>query len=215
MPPVSPTRTIRSVTQPGVAAQLCLALAALAYVFGAWTTWVRRSEVADMRAGRNRLTAVRADELDDLVLTGLVVEIAATLICAAFFIWWFHRAYSNLAAVRNVEHSTKWAIGAWFVPILNLFRPAQIANEIATHSPAPSLNRPPLIVSWWWGTWVLGNVASRFVFRFDESTITGLIRSDTVSTLTDLLLVISAGLAIGAVRNITGAQRVRFEHLAR
>lgn len=51
---------------------------------------------------------------------------------AVLFVWWFYRAYQNLRSLRTTGHrfSTGWAVGAWFVPILNLFRPFQIAEEI-------------------------------------------------------------------------------------
>lgn len=188
--------------------------AAVAMLVSAWTSWVRRSELAGVRDGGEPLTAARAAELDRLVAIGAGVSLASTLIGAGFFIWWFHRAYCNLATVRATERSTKWAIWAWFVPILNLFRPAQLANEIATHSPSPSRNVPPRIVSTWWAFWVLGNVLNRFVFRSDLDTLDGLIRSDTISAGCDLLLVVAAVLAIFVIRNISDAQRTRFGLLA-
>ncbi len=87
----------------------------------------------------------------------------ASLISAAVFIAWFYRSYRNLGrlGVQNMRYGPGWAIGAWFVPILNLFRPKQIANdlwrgsengvEITTQwrqEPVPSL------VHWWWGLFV-------------------------------------------------------------
>ena len=48
------------------------------------------------------------------------------------FIMWFFRAYKNLhiLKIKLLQHSPGWAIGAWFVPFLNLVRPFQIMNEI-------------------------------------------------------------------------------------
>jgi eukaryotic-like serine/threonine-protein kinase len=52
--------------------------------------------------------------------------------CAIAFISWMHRAYSNFDALPNAHRrwATGWSIGAWFVPILNAFRPKQIINDI-------------------------------------------------------------------------------------
>ncbi|MPZ89353.1 MAG: DUF4328 domain-containing protein [Nitriliruptorales bacterium] len=69
------------------------------------------------------------------------------------FIWWFRRAYGNLPALGHARHhGVGWSIGAWFVPILNLFRPKQIAIELwaAGDPPAPPPD-PPGLVGWWWG----------------------------------------------------------------
>ena len=57
---------------------------------------------------------------------------------------WMFRAYNNVDAVAPGarRYDGGWAIGSWFVPILNLFRPKQIINDIwraATGSPT----RPP------------------------------------------------------------------------
>jgi len=49
------------------------------------------------------------------------------------FIMWFYRAYSNLprlGVTGGLRFGPGWAIGAWFVPFLNLVRPKAIANDI-------------------------------------------------------------------------------------
>lgn len=51
---------------------------------------------------------------------------------AVLFIIWFHRAYGN-ADIFNpgaVTRSRGWAIGAWFIPIGNLFIPYKMAKEM-------------------------------------------------------------------------------------
>jgi hypothetical protein len=66
------------------------------------------------------------------------------------FIWWFQRAYRNLA--RQQFHPA-WAYFAWFVPILNIWRPKQLANRIWRGSVSPGLG---FSIQWWWfGPWLL------------------------------------------------------------
>lgn len=82
------------------------------------------------------------------------------LVSAGIFIGWFFQAYKNLRrlGVQNLTYGNGWAIGSWFVPILGMIRPKQIANEIWRGSgrgadvsggwkqaPVPSL------LHWWWG----------------------------------------------------------------
>ena len=61
-----------------------------------------------------------------------VVGFALLAVTAIAFIWWFHAAYRNSAArgTWKLRFTSRWAIGAWFVPILAFWRPKQIADDI-------------------------------------------------------------------------------------
>jgi hypothetical protein len=108
-----------------------------------------------------------AEARHDLVI---LIQMAVYLVAAVVFIRWFHRAYANLPAVgiEKLGHSTGWAIGAWFVPIISLFRPKQIADEIWRGSD-PSLEpdqdrdwrrgKVPVVFGLWW----LAFIASGFL----------------------------------------------------
>jgi hypothetical protein len=53
------------------------------------------------------------------------------VLTAILFIRWFRRAYRNVEPLGGERRfKTGWAIGGWFVPFLNLWRPEQIANDI-------------------------------------------------------------------------------------
>src|SRR5215510_14201591 len=70
---------------------------------------------------------VRAAELQDDHIRSVVVTVMHLIVYAAagiVFLAWFHRAHLNLPALgaRGLTYTSGWAIGAWFVPILNLFR---------------------------------------------------------------------------------------------
>ena len=104
-----------------------------------------------------------------LQLPGVVTYLSGIL-----FAVWFYRAYQNVLALRATgRYSPGWAIGAWFVPILNLFRPKQIADDIwRTSDPALStepgsswmeLKVDPLL-HWWWAAWVLTSVVGIVLF---------------------------------------------------
>lgn len=58
------------------------------------------------------------------------------LITAVVFVVWFRRMYRNLPSLgaRELRWSPGWAVGAWFVPFLNLWRPVQIACDISRAS---------------------------------------------------------------------------------
>lgn len=86
---------------------------------------------------------------------------------ATAFLVWFHRAYSNAAGLtrQQLRYGTGWSVGAWFIPIFNLWRPKQIANDVwRTGDPNardnPRWNALPVagLVHWWWAIWILGSV---------------------------------------------------------
>jgi hypothetical protein len=89
-----------------------------------------------------------------------VLELLGTalfLVTIPFFLVWFQRTYRNLPAIGapGRRFGTGWAIAAWFVPLLNLWRPKQIANEIyrAGTPPPPSSGASSdnvrLVTVWW------------------------------------------------------------------
>jgi hypothetical protein len=99
-----------------------------------------------------------------------------TTISGILFAVWFYRAYQNLPALRTSGRlATGWAIGAWLVPIVSLFMPKQIANDIWRTSD-PSLPENPgnlwlggkvaPIVHWWWGLWIGGSFAPLLALPF-------------------------------------------------
>ncbi len=95
------------------------------------------------------------------VLSVIAAPIAVAT--AVVFVVWFHRAYWNLPrlGIVHLRYGTGWAVGAWFVPILNLFRPKGIADDIwrgsdpalPATSPLP-VRRVPLTLTLWWATFV-------------------------------------------------------------
>lgn len=168
---------------------------------------------------------VTFDELDSndvrqgvvaLVLLGALV--AATIL----FIRWFHLAYRNLVplGVPELRFKPGWAIGSWFVPILNLWRPKQIANDIWRGSDpgAPAEQgggwtdrRTPALLAVWWGAWLLtgfvANAAARLWFRSD--TPEDLRDAATLDAVSSGIDIAAALLAIVLIRRLTARQQER------
>jgi len=153
-----------------------------------------------------------ADSRESLVaLLAFIVLIVA----AVFFIRWFHRAYRNLRPLEGSEprFKTWWAIGGWFIPIWNLFRPKQIANDLWRSSRAPGepANYVPALFQWWWAFFIISTLIENASFRADVSASD----VDTYSTLavvdmfTDSLNVVAGILAILVVRRTTARMDTR------
>jgi Domain of unknown function (DUF4328) len=101
-------------------------------------------------------------------IASIALGVGYVLIGPIAFLPWFFRAYSNLGrlGVAHLRYRRGWAIGAWFVPILNLFRPKQIANDIDRASAPGAIVGGPVWhqrgvarrLQWWWGTFIASGV---------------------------------------------------------
>jgi hypothetical protein len=114
----------------------------------------------------DRVSDARVDRVEVLETIVGLISGAAGLAMVVFFLIWFNRAYKNIPHLRGgpTRFTSGWSVGAWFIPILNLIRPKQIADEIwrsgdpeARRADASSLEIPAF-VHWWWGTYVAGAI---------------------------------------------------------
>ena len=108
---------------------------------------VPRSEFADAQD--------RVDVMSEL-------RIVAYIPTVILFLMWMYRASQNLQVLgaQCQRFSPSWAVGWWFVPIMNLFRPYQVMAEIWRGSEPSSLDgaasrgNVSVLLGWWWGSWV-------------------------------------------------------------
>lgn len=102
-------------------------------------------------------------------LVGLL-QFAAYIAGAVVFIRWLHRAYRNVDSVAPQErrYGHGWAIGAWFVPILSLWRPKQVVNDVWR---AGGGDGPGALLWFWWAVFLVsgwaGNIALRSFLNDD------------------------------------------------
>ena len=99
-----------------------------------------------------RTALCRTVQLIDVVGLGLLVV-------------WTRRLYGNLRPLGFNEPRFRegWALGGWFVPLVNLVRPKQIVNDIwragdpEPPRPAQAWEEQPVssLLSWWWFFWIV------------------------------------------------------------
>lgn len=137
------------------------------------------------------------------------------VITAILFCMWIHRAHRNLPSlgVSGLKYSPRWAVGGFFVPILNLFRPIQVTTEIwkasdptTDVSDSAAWQRAPttaLIPSWWVLYLIsafLGNILLRISLQAE--TPSELLTASWLTFAMDFVDIPAAILAILVVRNI-------------
>ncbi len=139
------------------------------------------------------------DSRQQIVAIFHLLLIVATIVT---FIMWYYRAYKNLHELKvlSLQHTPGWAIGAWFVPFLNLGRPYTIMKEIWENTQNFVVSKDDLIrpssnaiIGWWWGFWLFSNFLSNISGRItlQATTIEQMITSTQVSIFSDAVDMVS------------------------
>lgn len=196
----------------GVAAAVNLFSAAISgYVF----SLMKRVSADPADVGQGTL-----DRSDILTAVAGFLQALILLATAVVFIIWFHRVRVNGEIMRPDAFVQKrgWAIGAWFIPIGNLFLPFQIAKQTWTAStqlgPDGSfreVSAAPLNA--WWALWASSLVLDRvFSLMYKGADTPEALRdASAVGMVTDLVTVAAAVLAIVFVRKLTAMQTTKAE----
>lgn len=111
--------------------------------------------------------AASANDLRVVIIT--LVYTAMYILSGVLFILWFRRAYYNQEIkIGRMESTNGWAAGAWFVPILNLFKPYQLMQEIYINAENYLVNHQLdtknksryQLIGIWWFFWVALSITS-------------------------------------------------------
>ena len=153
----------------------------------------------------------------------LFVFCAVFIASAVSFLVWFYRAYLNLSFLRAPELLTTpgWAVGVWFIPILNLFRPYQATREIAVYSgpnykggaSATDIGAPDL-VKIWWGLWIITLFLSRFAKQLAKNDNVEMMTMCGIDAMLAVFVISTGAMAVLIVRQITSDQNRRYKKLA-
>jgi hypothetical protein len=137
--------------------------------------------------------------------------LAVHALTAVVFVAWFRGAYvvtEELGA--NLRWSSRWAAGAWFVPLLNLWRPKAIANDIWRGSDPAAPAHPnvaggapstPIFLGVWWAAFVISGIAGRIAFQHFRSAhaLSGLSSATNWVIASDAIEAVAAMLALAVV----------------
>jgi hypothetical protein len=177
--------------------------------------------------------AMEDQELSDseamMYLSFALLVIATGLGTSIAFLMWIHRAHRNLPSLgaRDLRFTPGWAVGWFFIPIMNLFRPYQVMREVwAESDPAaltpdpwsgdPSPPRGSSLVGWWWGLYLIMEFVNQAAFRASirAETPEASLAAEWVSMVGDLITFPAAIVAIRLVQIITRNQEDRHRVLS-
>jgi hypothetical protein len=187
----------------------------------------------DLQALLDRLAAGRPvgstemQSADDRTALIDNLSLAAGVCTSIAFVAWFFRAYQNIERLgaRGLRVKPGWAIGSWFVPILNLFRPKQIMNDIwrASDPALPAAEARgwqhgavPGLLHWWWAAFLIGGSASNMAGLTIETsaTVPAQQSAATLAVFADGGRILAAALAVLVVRAVTSRQEGRATRVA-
>ena len=148
-----------------------------------------------------------------------LVSVVAFLGCAIVVGRWIYRATANAHALSDeMTVSPGLAVGSYFIPILNLFKPFQGMKEawLASHHRSNWHGEPTtglLIV--WWTLWlvtnILGNVSLRMSMENEDGSLTGAVA--TIEVLTSLLNLPLCLVLVAMMKRLARAQNhARYDH---
>ncbi len=185
-----------------------------------WSDWLEVQMLQRMVDGAI-VAEGEADTNDERQLMIYGASILVYLMTAIVFMRWTYLASRNARSLvdEKLEYSPGWAVGWFFVPIANLWKPYQVMIELfkASHpdyienwSEAPSTPE----ISRWWTVWifafVIGRVSSRMSMRAE--TTEQLLGSSQVLLVCD---VISVALGIAAIMLVSKLQSWQIEKFDR
>jgi hypothetical protein len=171
--------------------------------------------VADLARGKAGLDATgqASDERQQFIELFHFALFITTLI---FWVRWFHHSYRTTQTLgssgfRFPAHQAAWS---WFVPIFNLVRPKQIADDIWRSSdPSVPIShgeswKTKLVPAWlhvWWFFAVVSAIAGFAGARLVRSgeDVREILTGSWISVIGDLAGLIAAAFAVRLVRKVT------------
>jgi hypothetical protein len=158
---------------------------------------------------------------DDRQQTVALAQFMMLVLCGIAFVRWFGQAYRNLPALGSAElrYRRGWAVWGWFVPVLSLWRPKQMANDI-WRATEPGLRRDAGVGCWgsrpvarlitaWWALWIAGGSMAWWSLGIPGHTAEQLRGRAVLDMATDTVLLVCAALACLMVSEVGQRQARR------
>jgi len=160
-------------------------------------------------------------------LAGLYVLIF--LVMLVLFFMWIRRAHRNLPALgaRNLSFSPGWAVGWFFVPIMNLIRPYEVVEEIwkasdpnVDVSDGSSWQNAPTspVIGLWWVFWLISGFVGYTLFRMsswaEPETLEELLTMSWIMMGYDIFSIVPVILLILVIRAIDIRQEEKSKRVA-
>lgn len=161
----------RSVAGLGKATSILAFVAGFGALILALGEWHAYSLAESYLEGRGGSVAEVADA-DNLNRQLALLYIACVVATGVLMIVWVYQARLNAELICTAQHrrARGWAIGAWFCPVVNLWFPAMIVEDIyrasmpsTRHDQVTFVGMPGVtLIRFWWTPFILSGIISYF-----------------------------------------------------
>lgn len=153
-----------------------------------------------------------------LALEIVSAPIAITMVVMWLVWFWRVRVNAETFAPGRIRYSAEMAVGAWLIPVCNLFVPKQVINDVWTASnpaspqwygygPRPTSRRG--LVNGWWTMWLIYFVFGTFSSYeswYDAGTVEDGQETLALALFTDIFSIPAIILAMVLISRLTGIQ---------
>ena len=222
LPPLQPIRTL------SVLAMTMLGVWSLVAVFEVGVGLIRVVLLDRVQADPGSVDLSALTLNDALYVAGGVADSLVYVATGVVFVAWLIRARANAEAANFTRHkrSKPWLVLGWIVPVVNLWFPKQIVDDIwVAGDPATPLDGVDVdradkagLVTAWWACWVISigltSMATRLLWGAAEGAegLETMKVAATADVAACLLGTLAAGLAALIVRKISAFQEIRRAH---
>jgi hypothetical protein len=189
-----------------------LALQAVLNIVGGWSSWLQLL----LLSGPFTEAEAQANDLRELIIS----RVALGMLLATLLVFgtWIVRAHRNLPALgaENLDIRPGWALGYFFVPIANLWKPYTAMRTLwqaSHHAPRWDLEDAPWWLVAWWVLWLVSAVLGRLVFSAvtHAATLDELVDMTKLTIASSIVDLVVDGVAALLVYRIWKAQRTQYE----
>jgi len=189
---------------------------------GALISGYAQAELLNRAISGETITWAEATSNDNRQALIGFAQFALYIAAGVAFLIWIHRAHRNLPSLHaaDLRFTPGWAVGWFFIPIMNLFRPYQVASEIWKASDPKvdttdgtswkSVATSP-IVGWWWAFFLISNFVANIALRtvFSGEELSDWLTSTYAYMVSDAIDVVGILITILMVRRISQFQETK------
>jgi hypothetical protein len=144
------------------------------------------------------------------------VELILYVVTAIAFLLWLHRCYRNVIQLggEDLRYTPRQAVYYWFIPVLNLFRPKQILDELwRTTAPLDGRDtgeaKKTSLTAFWLCALITSGVTGRIAVGMGEGSIGDLKLTNAWLIASCVAEIAAAALAYRLVNSLTTRQELR------
>lgn len=135
-----------------------------------WASWAMRARASVAlgsvvltvcmlaRLEEGRPTLEDAEVFDGISLALVFPMLLSMVVSALLFLRWLHLMVRTANTLGVSQESTAWAMGCWFIPLVNLFKPYALVRDLRKTLGGAAGEG---LLQAWWAVWVLSNVGNR------------------------------------------------------